>query len=145
MGPNFVYLLDAKLRHHFMPPNSYGFTPPVTLLRRKRPDVEPFTFGEVRMIIETVRPDFKSYFTTRFFTGMRTGEVHGLKWKYVDFDRRLILIRETVVDGEETYTKTDSSPREIEMSQLVFDALKKQKESTGKLSEFVFVTGGVYP
>ena len=30
MGPNFVYPLDAKLRHHFMPPNSYGFTPPVT-------------------------------------------------------------------------------------------------------------------
>ncbi len=30
MGPNFVYLLDAKLRHHFMPPNSYGYTPPAT-------------------------------------------------------------------------------------------------------------------
>jgi integrase len=107
-------------------------------LKVKRTDVEPFSLDEVKKIIDTVRIDFKQYFTVRFFTGMRTGEVHGLKWKYVDFDRRLILIRETVVDGEESYTKTDSSQREIQMSQLVFDALKEQEKSTRKISEFVF-------
>ncbi len=64
-----------------------------------------FSLDEVKSIINTVRPDFKNYFTVRFFTGMRTGEVHGLKWRYIDFERRLILVRETVVDGEETYTK----------------------------------------
>ena len=107
-------------------------------LRVKRTDVEPFALEEVKKIIDAVRPDFKHYFTVRFFTGMRTGEVHGLKWKYVDFDRRLILIRETVVDGEETYTKTDSSQREIQMSQLVFEALKAQEKSTRQHSAFVF-------
>ncbi len=107
-------------------------------LRVKRTDVEPFSLDEVKKIIDTVRPDFKHYFTVRFFTGMRTGEVHGLKWKYVDFERRLILVRETVVDGEETYTKTDGSQREIQISQLVFDALKEQEKSTRKVSEFVF-------
>ncbi len=107
-------------------------------LRVKRTDVEPFSLDEVKKIIDTVRLDFKQYMTVRFFTGMRTGEVHGLKWKYVDFERRLILVRETVVDGEETYTKTDGSQREIQMSQLVYDALKEQEKSTRKLSEFVF-------
>ena len=95
-------------------------------LRVKRTDVEPFSLDEVKKIIDTVRADFKQYFTVRFFTGMRTGEVHGLKWKYVDFDRRLILVRETVVAGEETDTKTMYSQRDIQMSQLVFDALKEQ-------------------
>ena len=61
----------------------------------------------------------------RFFTGMRTGEAHGLKWKYVDFDKRLILVRETFVLGEDEYTKTDSSQRDIQMSQLVYEALKR--------------------
>ncbi len=107
-------------------------------LRVKRTDVEPFSLDEVKKIIDTVRLDFKQYMTVRFFTGMRTGEVHGLKWKYVDFDRRLVLVRETVVDGEETYTKTDGSQREIQMSQLVYDALKEQEKSTRKISEFVF-------
>ena len=110
----------------------------VKQLKTKRSDVDPFTLAEVKQVLDTVRPDFKHYFTVRFFTGMRTGEIDGLQWKYVDFENRLILVRETVVGGEEEYTKTDGSQRDIQMSQLVFDALKAQFEATGKLSKFVF-------
>ena len=110
----------------------------VKQLKTKRTDVDPFTLAEVKQVLDTVRPDFKQYFTVRFFTGMRTGEIDGLQWKYVDFENRLILVRETVVGGEEEYTKTDGSQRDIQMSQLVFDALKAQFEATGKLSKFVF-------
>ncbi|ENO76870.1 integrase [Thauera sp. 63] len=110
----------------------------VKQLKTKRTDVDPFTLAEVKQILDTVRPDFRHYFTVRFFTGLRTGEVDGLQWKYVDFDNRLILVRETIVGGEEEYTKTDGSQRDIQMSQLVFDALKAQFEATGKLSKFVF-------
>ena len=107
-------------------------------LRVKRTDVDPFSLDEVRRIIDAVRPDFKDYFTLRFFTGMRTGEIHGLKWQYVDFERRLIMVRETVVDGEDSYTKNDASQRDIQMSQLVFDALKRQEQGTRALSRYVF-------
>ncbi len=107
-------------------------------LKIKRTDVDPFTLDEVRRLLETVRSDFRGYFTVRFFTGMRTGEIDGLQWKYVDFERRLILVRETVVNGEETYTKTDGSQRDIQMSQVVFDALKVQEAATRHLSRFVF-------
>lgn len=110
----------------------------VKQLKTKRTDVDPFTLAEVKQILDTVRPDFRHYFTVRFFTGLRTGEVDGLQWKYVDFDNRLILVRETIVGGEEEYTKTDGSQRDIQMSQLVFDALQAQFEATGKLSKFVF-------
>lgn len=110
----------------------------VKQLKTKRSDVDPFTLTEVKTILDTVRPDFKHYFTVRFFTGMRTGEIDGLQWKYVDFANRLILVRETVVGGEEEYTKTDGSQRDIQMSQLVFDALKAQYAATGRLSKFVF-------
>jgi len=107
-------------------------------LKIKRTDVDPFTLDEVRTLLETVRADFRPYFTVRFFTGMRTGEIDGLQWKYVDFERRLILVRETIVDGEEEYTKTDGSQRDIQMSQLVYDALKEQEQGTRHLSKFVF-------
>ena len=69
---------------------------------------------------------------------MRTGEVHGLKWKYIDFERRLILVRESIVLGKEDELKTDSSTRDIQMSQIVFDALKSQFEAVGKTSAYVF-------
>lgn len=107
-------------------------------LRIKRIDVDPFTLDEVRTLLETIRPDFRPYFTVRFFTGMRTGEIDGLQWKYVDFERRLILVRETIVAGEEEYTKTDGSQRDIQMSQLVYDALREQEHGTRALSKFVF-------
>jgi integrase len=99
----------------------YGFVSPTATLkplRIRKTDVAPLTLDEVQRILGTVRPDYRDYFTTRVFTGMRTGECHGLKWKYVDFENRLILIRETFVLGEDEYTKTDSSQRDIQMTQV---------------------------
>lgn len=110
----------------------------VKQLKTKRTDVDPFTLAEVKQVLDTVRPDFKQYFTVRFFTGMRTGEVHGLKWKYIDFERRLILVRESIVLGEEDDLKTDSSQRDIQMTQIVYEALRAQQARTGQLSAYVF-------
>ena len=109
-------------------------------LKVQRTNVEPFSMDEVKLILATVRPDFQSYYTTRFFTGMRTGEVDGLKWKYVDFEKRMILVRETFVLGEDEYTKNDSSQRDIKMSQVVYDALKAQEKVTFGMCDYVFCT-----
>jgi len=114
-------------------------------LKIKRTDVDPFTLDEVLKILATVRPDFRSYYTVRFFTGMRTGEVDGLKWKYVDFEKRMILVRETIVLGEDEYTKNDSSQRDIRMSQAVYDALKAQEKITLGKCDYVFCTRNGQP
>lgn len=107
-------------------------------LKVQKGDIEPFTLEEVQKMLATVRADFRNYYTVRFFTGMRTGEIDGLKWKYVDFDRRMILVRESIVAGEQDYTKTDGSQREIHMSGLVFDALSAQVKISQQKSEYVF-------
>ena len=106
-------------------------------LSQKRTDIQPLTLEELTRFIQNVRPDYRSYYTTRFYTGLRTGEVDGLKWKYVDFKRRQILVRETIVDGRVEYTKTDGSQREVPMLVPVFDALKSQHAATGE-HEYVF-------
>ncbi|MGN8160877.1 site-specific integrase, partial [Salinisphaera sp. SWV1] len=108
-------------------------------LRLQRKDIQPFSLDEVRLILDTVRSDFKPYYTLRFFTGMRTGELHGLKWSRIDWQARQILVRETVDKGLVDYTKTDGSQREIAMSSVVYDALRAQFEITGE-GEYVFVT-----
>ena len=119
----------------------FQFTSPslnIKTLRLRKTDVNPFSLTEFQRILAVCRPDFKDYFTTRFLTGMRTGEVHGLKWKYIDWDLRVIRVRETFVLGEDEYTKTDGSQRDIQMSLPVIEALKRQYEVTGKVSEYVF-------
>ena len=114
-------------------------------LKMKRSDVQPFTLDEVELILKTARQDYRNYFTVRFFTGMRTGEVHGLKWKYVDFERRLILVRESIVLKEEDELKTDGSVRDIQMSQMVYDALKAQYQAASEHSEYVFCNQAGHP
>jgi integrase len=126
----------------------YGFVSPcanVKPLKIRKTDIEPFTLDQVQKVLAVVRADFKDYFLVRFFTGMRTGEAHGLKWKYVDFEHGLILIRETFVLGEDEYTKTDSSQRDIQMSRPVYEALKRQYAATSKVSEYVFCNREGHP
>jgi integrase len=130
-------LSPSRINHVIVPLRSivneaaerYDFSSPfknIKPLKVARTDVDPFTLEEVRKLVEHVRPDYKNYLTVRFFTGMRTGEVHGLKWKHVDFENRQILVRESFVAGRQTTTKTDGSKREIQMSEPVFEALRLQ-------------------
>ena len=126
----------------------FNFTSPyrgVKPLKKPKSHIDPFTLAEVNQILATVRGDFKSYYTIRFFTGMRTSEIDGLKWKHVDFERKQILIRETIVNGVVEYTKTDGSQREIEMSQPVYEAFKLQWEVTGNQQEYVFINNAGNP
>ena len=133
MGILRVIMTEASDRYNFQ--NPYRNIKP---LKQKKTHIEPFSLVEVNQIINSVRKDYQHYYTVRFFTGMRTGEVDGLKWEYVDFDKRQILVRETLVNGVPEYTKTDGSQREIPMLTPVFDALQIQFENTGSLSEYVF-------
>ncbi len=132
LAPLRMILNEAAERHGFSSPY-HG----IKSLKVPKSDVEPFNLDEVSLILAKVRPDFRNYYTVRFFTGMRTGEIDGLKWKYVDFERRQILVREALVNGESAYTKNDGSQREIDMSQPVYEALRAQQAMTGK-AEYVF-------
>jgi len=121
-----MIMSDAADRYQFITPFR-GIKP----LKVLKPDIDPFTLEEVQLFLENVREDFRNYYTVRFFTAMRTGEIDGLKWKYVDFNRKEILIREALVRMRQETTKTPGSVREIQMSDPVYNALKAQWEVTG--------------
>lgn len=117
----------------------------IKTLRIAQTEVNPFTLPQMNQVIDTVRSDFKNYYIVRFLTGMRTGEIDGLQWKYVDFDRRQILVREALTDGKLGSLKTPSSRREIDMSTPVYAALLEQYEITGKTCPFVFCNSANTP
>ncbi len=140
MVPLRMVLTEAADRFEFV--NPYRNIKP---LKEPRVEVEPFTLPEVKQIIDTVRPDYRNYYTVRFFTGLRSSEVDGLPWRNVDFERREILVHLAYVQGKIVPTKTDGSFRAVQMNQLVFDALQDQKKATGELSDFVFCTRNGQP
>lgn len=145
-------LLSASRINHIMTPlrmviteasERFDFENPwknIKPLSVPKSNVSPFTLEEVMLIIDNVRVDYKPYFTVRFFTGMRTGEIDGLPWKNIDFERRQIVIDQAIVGGVIGDTKTSSSNRIIHMNQLVYDALIEQQSLTKHRSEFVFST-----
>jgi len=96
-------------------------------LKQKKTDVHPFSLADVNRILGAVRADFRNYLVTRFFTGMRSGEVNGLQWKYVDLEHNLILVRETFSSGEvEDNAKNAYSIRDIPMLPNVRQAIESQ-------------------
>ena len=132
MKPLRGILGEASERYDF--PNPFRS---IKKIPEGKKEIHPFTLDEVMLLCKKIRGDYHNYLVTRFFTGMRSGEIDGLKWKYVDFDLGIIAVRETVVDREEDTPKTQSSYRDIMMLPIVREALLDQKKYSGSM-ELVF-------
>jgi integrase len=133
MTPLRMILNEAAERYEFETPYRN-----IKNLREEKVDVMPFTLDEVWQVINTVRPEFRNYYTVRFFTGLRTSEIDGLKWENIDLDRREIRVREALVNGNTNGTKTRTSDRVVQMNQPVYKALVEQSSETRQLSTYVF-------
>lgn len=126
-------LQEAALRFEF--PDPWVRIKPLPVPRQ---EIEPFTLDEIHLFLETVRGDFRDYYIVRFFTGLRTGEIDGLRWDCVDLDNASLRVKETLVDGEAETPKTRASYRVVTLSAQVVAALEHQHRATGNLGGFVF-------
>ena len=93
------------------------------------------------------------FFLFAYYTGMRKGEINGLRWSDIE-DTKYIWVRRSIaqkVKGEtwtETPPKNQSSVRRIQMPGTLVDALSKHRERqerAGRWSEALFICGGPAP
>ena len=79
-------------------------------------------------------------------TGLRRGELLGLKWQDIDWKNGVIKVRRQVarVDGEivEAPLKTKNSYRAVTISQQAIEVLKQQKAKTNDVYVFPSPNGG---
>ena len=108
-------------------------------LKSGKPDIYPLSMNEIRLFLEKVSPWYKNFFVVAFFTGMRFGEMSGLKWNNVDFKMGIIKVRETRVRGKKDDPKTKRSVRDIKMLPPVIEAMRNQRLATFGQSDFVFL------
>jgi integrase len=75
-------------------------------------------------------------------TGLRRGELVGLKWEDVDFDNAKIHVRRSLVDQMEGEPKTEASKRPIPMEPALAFALSPWREQTSysKPEDWVFAS-----
>jgi len=101
--------------------------------------IDPFTPEEISRILNAFRHEQeRNLFQFAFETGMRTGELIGLKWADIDWIENKIHISRAVVQKVTKGPKTKSGKRIIELSELAKAALIRQKEHTALYREWVF-------
>ena len=100
--------------------------------------INPFSFDEANLIIDNAPVKLKNLLAVAFYTGMRTGEVLGLKWINVNFDTYTIKIDSQMTGGFEDTPKTISSNRVIDMLPQTEFYLKEQFKITND-SKYVFL------
>jgi integrase len=109
---------------------------PVELIERPRiskKEMKVWDVQEVEKFLSAAQND-RLYiaFLLAITTGMRQGEILGLRWKDIDFDNNTLSVRQTLSHDGKTLTpeaKTKSSLRTIHLPNHVLTALKKHRNN----------------
>ena len=91
-------------------------------------EIEILTPEQIRALLEA-EPDqkYKLIFLTAILTGMRQGEILGLKWSDIDFTNKQINVKRTYNHDRFFEPKTKQSIRKVDMSPLLVKELAQWK------------------
>jgi len=120
---------------------------------RKHEEIEPLTEDEVvRLLKATLKyaPDQFPLFLCAVHTGMRSGELAGLKWDDIDWSGRFVEVRRNFVRGKIGTLKTKNGRRRVDLSDELVRVLRdlkrrKQEEALNRgqdsIAEWIFSNG----
>jgi integrase len=91
------------------------------------------TAEEARRFLETARGDrFEAIYSLVMTTGLREGELLGLRWRYVDLERGALQVRGNVqrIEGKPVVKepKNESSARQVLLTKVAVDALRQHRK-----------------
>lgn len=113
--------------------------PLVKLPRAEKVEIEPFSISDIFTILDTAQDQYKNFYALAFFTGMRSGEMIGLRWEDIDFKRKEISVKRAIKMGVISTPKTQSSVRDIDIIDSLLPYLKEQYKITGDKNSYVFL------
>lgn len=130
-----------------------GILKRLQLERDKRITVEPMNDEEVELFLDSCfqyKREYWEFFLCAFRTGMRLGELLGLKWGDIDWNRKFIRVERSYKRGKFDKTKT-GRVRRVDISDQLLTGLrqlltKRKKEAlkagSGELVETIFHRDG---
>ena len=98
---------------------------------------------EVQVILAKAEGRWRPFFVTAVFTGMRASELRGLTWDDVDFERKVVSVRQRAnLWCELGAPKSAAGEREIPMSPMVVNVLREWRLACPKgTADLVFPNG----
>ncbi len=134
----FNTILEDALRDEIITKNPFRLvkSPILTDVIEKN----PFSVEEIFKILEHADEKMRAFFALGFFTGMRTGELIGLKWCDIDFNEATLRVERSRREGIESLPKTKNSIREIEILDALMPYLKHHRAISRDDQIYVFET-----
>lgn len=121
--------------------SEYITTTPFIIKKPKYKDsgyeIKPFTHTELQKVLDYNHELIGNFIAIACFTGMRTGELFGLRWKDVDLKNREISIKQQFTKGYLLTPKTKKSKGIIDLPIEALPYFEKQRLKTG-LREYIF-------
>ena len=121
---------------------------PLTLVKTvkvEKTEIFPFSLDEISLILQKSEGQSRNFFALAFLTGMRSGEMIGLKWSDINFSKSEISIKRSRKMGVDGKTKTQSSNRMIDILDSLLPYLKSQYKLTGAHGSYVFLNDKLEP
>jgi len=96
-------------------------------------EMNPLSASEARRLLEAAQGDrLEALYVAAIHTGMRRGELLGLKWKDVDLEGTTIRVRRTLTREGTGYAlgepKTKKSRRTVKLTQRTVEALRSHRK-----------------
>lgn len=137
--------LKQAVKEGLMPSNPAAAT---TQPRQVKHEITPLSTLQVKKFLKAIEHDWLyPVYKTALGTGLRRGEVLGLKWDVVDLEAGTAHIKRELVQIKgkvklEEYTKTKGSTRTISLPASLITELKKLKKQQERLTEVATTTTG---
>jgi integrase len=129
--------LDRAVSKGWLPENPAR---KIELLREEKPDIDPFSLGEVKTFLGSglEDEDDRRYFRVAFFSGLRPGEQAGLQWDDIDWQRKIICVRRSIGRFGKGPTKTVESKRDVAMLPTVEETLRAHRGAGDQQTPWIF-------
>ncbi len=111
--------------------------PKMALFKVERPKFDYLGFDEAERLLESADPEWRTLLLVAMKTGLRQGELIGLRWSDVDLVRGKLDVRKTIWKGVEGLPK-GGRERTVDLPGSVVQALKQHRSQTKLKSLFVF-------
>ena len=134
-------MLTMAYKMYYMD-DDVGLSRRLTFPKERYQEVDVFTIEETKAILSAAKTEpinIRLLIEIALFTSMRRGEIVGLKWSDINFDKQCLSVRRSIYKpkGEksiEKEPKSHSSFRTIAIPNCLCETLKKYKKSQEEYS-----------
>jgi integrase len=128
---NLVVLLNTVLEHAVAEQRISRNPLDSPLLQRPRAilaaeeveEIEIFTPSEVSAILDALEPHWVPMFHFDYMTGLRLGELLGVQWQDIDFERRQLRVRRSLDKGQAVTVKSRHGRRSVDLGDQLLGML----------------------